>query len=1059
MKFLKSKKFWKRLIIWLIVIPVFLFSLLIGILFWKQDAIVQELITTLNKDFKGQFELKGSHISPFANFPYISIDLEELTLYEDKTKTGTPVIDIHDVYVGFDIWTLITGNFEIKAIKLKDGSINLIQHLDGELNIAKAFATEKEIESAEEEFHLDLKAIDLDHIDINKYNETSKLYLDMYVTDAHTKFKTSDVGVSVFLDSKFEITVVDNGDTTFIKHKHFDVHTKLDFINETQILEIQPSEVALEGAVFNAEGTIDFDDDVNLDLKFNGSKPNFDLFIALAPEEIIPTLKKYDNKGKVYFEAIVKGKSANGHNPLIDATFGCEDAFFSNTTNLKKLDDLQFKGHFTNGEKRNPSTMEFSLMDFSAKPEAGVFSGNLIVKNFDSPEIDLQLISDFQLDFLANFFNLSDLKNLKGGVKLTMNFKDIIDLENPERSIEKLNESYYTELKITDLSFGTDAFHLPLKDLDLYVKMDGHEADIEYCNIKIGKSDINIKGMIDDLPAILHHMDIQVLTHLDITANYLDLYELTDSKAEGNVPFDEQITDLQLGLSFKSSARAFTESPNLPIGEFFIDNLYAKMKHYPHTLHDFHADLLIEDHDFKIIDFNGMIDKSDFHFNGRLNNYNLWFENDPKGDTKIEFLLDSKLLQLEDVFSYGGENFVPEDYRHEEFKNIKIHGYADLHFSKGLKSADVYLDQFDATMKIHPMRFENFKGRVHIEDEHLTLEKFGGKIGKSSFECDLTYYYGENKAIKKKDNKLYLKSSNLDFDQLFNYNPPPPSKTLTPADHEAVFNIYDLPFPEMSFELDIKQLNYHRYMISNFKTKLRTQENHYLYIDTLSMHLAGGDMYMKGYFNGSNPKLIYLNPTVRMKNIDLDKLMFKFENFGQDYLVSENLHGKLNGKIWGKIHMHPDLIPIIDDSEIHMDIDVMSGKLENYGPMEALSDYFKDKNLTKIIFDTLSNHIDMKNGVMTIPKMTVNSSLGFIEISGKQDTNYNMEYYIRIPMKLVTDAGKSKLFGKKEGEVDPEQEDEIIYKDESKKTKYINLKITGDAENYKITLGKDKSGG
>ncbi len=54
---------------------------------------------------------------------------------------------------------------------------------------------------------------------------------------------------------------------------------------------------------------------------------------------------------------------------------------------------------------------------------------------------------------------------------------------------------------------------------------------------------------------------------------------------------------------------------------------------------------------------------------------------------------------------------------------------------------------------------------------------------------------------------------------------------------------------------------------------------------------------------------------------------------------------------------------------------------------------------------------------------------------------------------------KLRLFGKKEGEVDPEQEDEIIYKDDSKKTKYINLKITGDAENYKITLGKDKSGG
>ncbi len=69
MKFLKSKKFWKRFIITIFIVPIFLFLLLIGIVFWKQDAIVQELIDNLNKDFKGHFELRDSHISPFENFP------------------------------------------------------------------------------------------------------------------------------------------------------------------------------------------------------------------------------------------------------------------------------------------------------------------------------------------------------------------------------------------------------------------------------------------------------------------------------------------------------------------------------------------------------------------------------------------------------------------------------------------------------------------------------------------------------------------------------------------------------------------------------------------------------------------------------------------------------------------------------------------------------------------------------------------------------------------------------------------------------------------------------
>jgi hypothetical protein len=107
--------------------------------------------------------------------------------------------------------------------------------------------------------------------------------------------------------------------------------------------------------------------------------------------------------------------------------------------------------------------MEFSLSDFSSRPEAGVFKGNLVVKNFVAPEVDLQLDSDFDLDFLAQFLEIKDLKKLKGKVQLKMNFHDIIDLEFPERSLEQFNQAYYTELKVTDLSFESPDFHLPVK--------------------------------------------------------------------------------------------------------------------------------------------------------------------------------------------------------------------------------------------------------------------------------------------------------------------------------------------------------------------------------------------------------------------------------------------------------------------------------------------------------------------------------------------------------------------------------------------------------------------
>lgn len=84
--------------------------------------------------------------------------------------------------------------------------------------------------------------------------------------------------------------------------------------------------------------------------------------------------------------------------------------------------------------------------------------------------------------------------------------------------------------------------------------------------------------------------------------------------------------------------------------------------------------------------------------------------------------------------------------------------------------------------------------------------------------------------------------------------------------------------------------------------------------------------------------------------------------------------------------------------------------------------------------------------------MTINSSLGFMEIQGTQrmDANMEMDYIIGVPWKMITQIGSQKLFGKRKGE--EENEDEIIYR--QKNSKFLYVKMTGDLENYKISLSR-----
>ena len=1048
---LKKKKFWKWFIGILIILPILLFTLTVTLVYYNQESIVQHFVKTANEDFKGQISVKGSHIAPFANFPYISIDIEGFSVHEDKDLEKIAVVDIQDLYIGFDLWTMLSGDFNIKSIKLENGNINIVEYSDDDLNITRAFETveEKEIEDVQEEFHLDLQELLLTNVDLNKLNKDS-LKFDAFVNKAKIKFKSVEEHLYFSMESDFDLSLIEKGDTSFINRKKITTDASLDYLKDKDIIEIFPSDLDIAEAEFDFSGKIDVLDNFNLDIDFSGKKPDFSLIIGLTPDELIPVFKTFENRGDVFFSAQIQGPSINGFLPEINARFGCEDGFFKNPRTLKTLEDLSFLATYTNGEDRSLATSKFEIKDFNARPEQGQFKVNLTVENFESPDVDLNLVTVFDLEYLSDFLNVDQLTELAGRVELETNFHDIIDLENPEKALEELNQSYYTALKVDRLAFRVPGYDKKIRDINVDLEVDGNFANLRTFNFRVGGSDLSITGNVNVLPAILNHTNDPIKSNLKIVSDALDINELTLAGGDNSV--DEYVRNFKMDLAFESSAKALTESPYLPIGKFKIEEFNAELTNYPHALHDFKIDVNIDTTDFKIHQISGMIDKSDFKFEGLLKDYSFWFQDSIVGDANLEFDLSSSLFQFKDIFTLDGENYVPEDYRDEELRNFKLHGIADLHFLKeGLHSADVDITELTAKMNVHALKLNNFNGRIHLEGDHFTLEKFGGSIGRTSFDMDLAYYLGEDEEGKKRENTVAFRANLLDFDQLFDYEAPEPGE---PVEHDSVFSIFDVPFPDMSYSARINKMKYHLYDIRNIKADLRTTKDHMFYIDTLQMDMAGGHIDLGGYFNGSNRDDIYFHPDMAVYNLNLDKLMFKFDNFGQDEVVSDNLHGDITGRIAGKVKMHADLVPIINDSDLKLDIDITGGSIENYGPLEALSGYFEDDKLHKVLFDTLKNQMTLKDGEMVVPEMLINTNLGFIKVSGKQDMDYNMEYYLRVPLKMITGVGAKKLFNRKKEESDPE---EISEYDPNKRYRYVNIKIIGDAEDFKVSLGKNKN--
>ena len=230
--FMKNWKHFRCGFKWLLRVAIGLFILagtLLVVAIWKQEEIVQQILTYTNQHYKGKITLEGSHVAPFANFPHVSIDLEKLKIYESKDESIRPILDINDVYLGFDIWTIISGNYDLKSVYLSDGYVKVVEHKDGSFNLVNALMVMNETDTTEEElpFKLHLESIQLNKVDIHKINESTKIDIDAFVNDAQATLKVNGTNTMIDLDARYEMNFMQDGDTTLIKHKHFDAKVKI----------------------------------------------------------------------------------------------------------------------------------------------------------------------------------------------------------------------------------------------------------------------------------------------------------------------------------------------------------------------------------------------------------------------------------------------------------------------------------------------------------------------------------------------------------------------------------------------------------------------------------------------------------------------------------------------------------------------------------------------------------------------------------------------------------------------------------------------------------------
>lgn len=1053
MRPLPKKRWFYRIALLLLAFGV-LVSIAPLVLYFNQHLIADYVTEKLNANQSGHTTVGKIQISPFRAFPYISVDLSDIAFYTNEERENQ-IYRFEHIYVGFDAWKLLQGDYKIKKVVVQDGKLHIKRLPDGRFNllIAKA-AQQADTTSDDTPLELALKAIELKNVTLEKTDSITGQHIEIRIKSAESSFMQDREKIATHLEADLEILDLSLNDFHFLTNKSIRIFSDLDY--QDDYLSIKEAQLELVGAEFNMEGGLQTTGNFDLDLHISGQKPDFKLLTAFAPEEVYQKLESYRDEGEVFFKGHIQGEVLDTM-PHIEIEFGCKNAQFINPDTQKSIRDLNFRGFFTNGEARSLRTSELYIENLKGKPESSWFQGRFHVKNFEDPYFSIDLHANLDLESLSEIIDLEDFEELKGKARLDLTVDELLDYNDVEGLLEKLRDGKNRRLVLEDVHFFAPRYYPhPVSGLHARLSLMDSTLQIDTFAVQVKSTDLNLSGSLSNVGALLHGKDADIVAALSVKADTLDLKTLLAFDSTLAASTNEAIYDLGFQTHFLTNTRYLRQADAIPQGEFIIDSLSFRLKHYAHRFRNFHADFLIDAKNIRTKWFRGKIDQSDISFNGSLTNYPALLGKGRAEPVRIYADITSNNLVIKDLFIYRGKNYLPEAYAEEYCEDFEVIATLkangdDLLAGNLLKDSEILLEDLHGKFRYHQLKFEQFHAKAVLKDSTVYLSEGKGILGKSdlSFEAKLYHFFD---STQEDSSQVKLQAKYLDLDELSDYEEPDPNQTIN---HDSVFNIFTVPFPNARVRAEIGELVYHKYHLKNIQADLRTTTNHYLHINQLGFDAADGHTTIKGYFNGSDPEHIYLSSEVQLTDTDIDQLFFKFDNFGQDYLLQENVHGRLSGTVRSKVRVHTDLTPYLSEIEANADMTIREGSLVNFPPFESLSEYMSDKNLKEVRFGELTNTFEIKDGTINIPRMEISSTLGYIFVSGEQNfsDDLRMGYLIEVPFRLVREAAWSSLF-KKKGQKTAYEEGGIEEAD--KNDLLLRISVFGTPEDFDYKLGKRK---
>jgi len=347
----------------------------------------------------------------------------------------------------------------------------------------------------------------------------------------------------------------------------------------------------------------------------------------------------------------------------------------------------------------------------------------------------------------------------------------------------------------------------------------------------------------------------------------------------------------------------------------------------------------------------------------------------------------------------------------------------------------------------------NINGKIYSKDQFLIFENMQANVGKSDFKWNGRINNAFKWLFSKEEMPLSVtanvNSTLVDLDELLK------SDEQTTKNSSQQYSLHISEKWEFYLNCKVDRLKFRRLQGEDEATNVRGSlvvKDKMMKFKDLGLNIAKGEMLFDGDIDARQEGKLLLQLRGDIKQLDVEKAFYVFENFNQHFITDKNLRGKLSADYYLYLPFNTNFTLDLADitTVIHTTID--NGKLIDFKPMEEMGvflkenkyeKYVKSKDFKNVSFSRLENTFSIHNKTIEIPEMRISSSLADLTISGTHHFDGKMDYYVSFPLINYQKRSGDELNG--------------VSQSTNKKEYIIYLEIVGTSDKYEVIFDKKKT--